>query len=70
MERWAFDVELLYIAQRLSIPIAEVSVNWQEIEGSKIVPFWSWLEMGRDLMLIFLRHTLGAWKINPEPKIV
>ena len=69
VERWAFDVELLYIAQRLKIPIAEVAVNWQEMEGSKLVPFWSWLEMGRDLMLISLRHMTGAWKIAPEPKI-
>lgn len=29
----AFDVELLYIAQRFKIPIAEVAVNWTEIEG-------------------------------------
>lgn len=33
----AFDVELLYIAQRLKIPIAEVAVNWTEIEGREIV---------------------------------
>lgn len=69
VERWAFDVELLYIAQRLKIPIAEVAVNWQEMEGSKLVPFWSWLEMGRDLTLISLRHMTGAWKIIPEPKL-
>lgn len=31
----AFDVELLYIAQRLNIPITEVAVNWQEIDGMK-----------------------------------
>ena len=29
----AFDVELLYIAQTLGIPISEVAVNWQEIDG-------------------------------------
>ena len=29
----AFDVELLYIAQRLKIPVAEVAINWKEIEG-------------------------------------
>ena len=29
----AFDVELLYIAQQLKMPIDEVAVNWQEIEG-------------------------------------
>jgi hypothetical protein len=32
----AFDVELLYIAQRLNIPITEVAVNWQEIDGMKL----------------------------------
>ncbi|KAG0427740.1 hypothetical protein HPB47_025233 [Ixodes persulcatus] len=60
VERWAFDVEMLYIAQRLKFPIREVAVHWTEIEGSKVVPFWSWLEMGRDLFLIWLRYTIGA----------
>lgn len=32
-------MELLYIAQRLKIPIAEVAVNWTEIEGGEIVHF-------------------------------
>ena len=26
-------MELLYIAQQLKMPIVEVAVNWQEIEG-------------------------------------
>ena len=30
----AFDVELLYIARYFNIPIAEVAVNWEEIEGN------------------------------------
>jgi dolichyl-phosphate beta-glucosyltransferase len=63
IERWAFDVEMLYIAEALDLPIAEVAVEWQEIDGSKIVPFWSWLQMGRDLALISLRYKIGAWKI-------
>ncbi|KAL6265428.1 hypothetical protein P5V15_002225 [Pogonomyrmex californicus] len=67
VERWAFDVEMLYIAQTLNIPITEIAVNWTEIEGSKIIPFWSWLQMGRDLFFIWLRYTIGAWKIN-KPK--
>ncbi|KAJ8266683.1 hypothetical protein GJAV_G00133440 [Gymnothorax javanicus] len=64
VERWAFDVELLYIAQCFKIPIAEVAVNWTEIEGSKLVPFWSWLQMGRDLVFIRLRYITGAWKLE------
>lgn len=67
VERWAFDVEMLYIAQTLKIPITEIAVNWTEIEGSKLVPFWSWLQMGRDLGLIWLRYKIGAWKIS-KPK--
>uniref|UniRef100_T1JCG4 Dolichyl-phosphate beta-glucosyltransferase n=1 Tax=Strigamia maritima TaxID=126957 RepID=T1JCG4_STRMM len=52
IERWAFDVELLYIAEELKVQTEEIAVDWTEIEGSKVVPFWSWLEMGRDLLLI------------------
>lgn len=68
VERWAFDVELLYIAQCLKIPVAEVAVNWTEIEGSKLVPFWSWLQMGRDLLFIRLRYITGAWRLESPKK--
>ncbi|KZC04417.1 PREDICTED: dolichyl-phosphate beta-glucosyltransferase [Dufourea novaeangliae] len=64
VERWAFDVEMLYIAQSLNIPITEIPVTWTEIEGSKIVPFWSWLQMGRDLFFIWYKYRIGAWKIK------
>ncbi|KAL0994874.1 hypothetical protein UPYG_G00128590 [Umbra pygmaea] len=68
VERWAFDVELLYIAQCFKIPIAEVAVNWTEIEGSKLVPVWSWLQMGRDLVFIRLRYITGAWTLQSPRK--
>ncbi|XP_006879611.1 PREDICTED: dolichyl-phosphate beta-glucosyltransferase isoform X2 [Elephantulus edwardii] len=68
IERWAFDVELLYIAQFFKIPIAEVAVNWTEIEGSKLVPFWSWLQMGKDLLFIRLRYLTGAWRLEKTRK--
>uniref|UniRef100_A0A8C8GIG4 dolichyl-phosphate beta-glucosyltransferase n=1 Tax=Oncorhynchus tshawytscha TaxID=74940 RepID=A0A8C8GIG4_ONCTS len=68
VERWAFDVELLYIAQCFKIPIAEVAVNWTEIEGSKLVPVWSWLQMGRDLVFIRLRYITGAWRLESPRK--
>ncbi|XP_060941422.1 dolichyl-phosphate beta-glucosyltransferase [Limanda limanda] len=68
VERWAFDVELLYIAQCFKIPTAEVAVIWTEIEGSKLVPFWSWLQMGRDLIFIRMRYFTGAWKLESPRK--
>ncbi|XP_026747509.1 dolichyl-phosphate beta-glucosyltransferase [Trichoplusia ni] len=66
VNRWAFDVELLYIAQKLNIPIAEIPVRWTEIEGSKVTPVLSWIQMGCDLGLIWLKYTIGAWKIKSQ----
>ncbi|CAG2117978.1 unnamed protein product [Medioppia subpectinata] len=59
-QKWAFDVELLLIAERLDTNIGEIAVNWTEIEGSKVVPFWSWLQMGKDVAIISLKYTTGA----------
>lgn len=64
VERWAFDVELLFIAQSHGMPIDEIAVAWQEIDGSKVTPLWSWLQMGRDLFLIWLKYATGAWKVD------
>ncbi|KAF5271186.1 hypothetical protein FQR65_LT05330 [Abscondita terminalis] len=69
VERWAFDAELLYIAKRLNIPVTEIAVNWTEIDGSKIIPVWSWLQMGKDLFIIWLRYQIGAWDIAAKKKI-
>uniref|UniRef100_A0A915Q6A0 Dolichyl-phosphate beta-glucosyltransferase n=1 Tax=Setaria digitata TaxID=48799 RepID=A0A915Q6A0_9BILA len=57
IERWAFDVELLFLAEQFNIPIIEVPVTWHEVDGSKIVPIVSWIQMGRDLILIWFRYT-------------
>ncbi|XP_013421087.1 dolichyl-phosphate beta-glucosyltransferase [Lingula anatina] len=68
VERWAFDVDMLYIANSLNMKISEVAVNWHEVEGSKIIPFWSWLQMAKDLLLIWMRYTMGAWQIDAKVK--
>nr|XP_039273055.1 dolichyl-phosphate beta-glucosyltransferase-like [Styela clava] len=64
VERWAFDAELLYIAESLNIPIAEVAVYWTEIDGSKMVPVLSWIQMGWDLLLIYIWHMTRMWTIE------
>jgi dolichyl-phosphate beta-glucosyltransferase len=63
VERWAFDVELLYLSERLGLRLKEVSVKWTEIEGSKIVPVFSWLQMGRDVLRVFFMYAIGAWAV-------
>ncbi|CAI5453709.1 unnamed protein product [Caenorhabditis angaria] len=67
VERWAFDVELLYLCEKWRVPVGEVCVRWKEIDGSKITPIWSWLQMGRDLVLIWFRYTVGIWS-DEQPK--
>lgn len=37
-EGWAFDVEVLFLAQKFGFSIVEVPVRWREVEGSKIRP--------------------------------
>jgi len=60
----AFDVELLFIAEKLNIPIVEVDVNWQEIPGSKLDPFTASVQMGFDILAIWMRYFFGLWTIN------
>ena len=68
IERWAFDVEIFVIANILGIKAAEVAVNWEEIDGSKIVPIFSWLEMAKDLLMIRTRYMIGAWSVTERLK--
>jgi dolichyl-phosphate beta-glucosyltransferase len=35
---WAFDVEVLFLAQKFGMTIDELPVNWSAVEGSKIRP--------------------------------
>ena len=39
LERFGFDVEVLFIAQRLGYRIAEVPVRWNHVDGSKVGMF-------------------------------
>ena len=59
-------MELLYIAEKLNIPIVEVDVNWEEIPGSKLDPFSASLQMGIDILAIWFRYILGMWTINSK----
>ena len=61
--RWAFDVELVYIAARLGVPMVEVPVAWQEIAGSKLDPATASLQMARDIIVIRIAYLLGWWTL-------
>ncbi|KAF8069502.1 ALG5 [Scenedesmus sp. PABB004] len=66
LQRWCFDVELIYLAQALGVPIKEVQVQWMEMPGSKI-RFTSVLHMAFELLTIKLCYGwLRLWRIAEE----
>ncbi|HUD18611.1 MAG TPA: glycosyltransferase [Acidimicrobiales bacterium] len=64
-ERFAFDVEILTLARRLGLTIAEVPVQWSRVRGSRVRP---WLDPGtmtRDV----IRASRGAKSAPPVPAL-
>jgi len=57
--RWAFDVEVLIVAEKLGFGVAEAPVNWEEMPGSKLSVFRSAPKMLWDVWRIRRRHTGG-----------
>ncbi len=49
-ERFSFDVELLFIARRLGLRIAEVPINWENVPGSKVNLILDSLDMLKDVI--------------------
>ncbi|KAI9254289.1 nucleotide-diphospho-sugar transferase [Sporodiniella umbellata] len=68
VERWIFDIECLMIAQQQNIPIAEVQVTWQEIDGSKVNLMVDSMKMAIDLLLIRLNYVFGFWTVKTIQK--
>ena len=67
VERWAFDLELLFVALKFyDTPVREVAIDWHEVDGSKLSVFWASLQMARDLARIRFNYTFGIWQVPPE----
>jgi len=64
LQRWCFDVELLFLARRCGVPVGEVAVTWKEIPGSKI-RFTSILHMSWELLAILLGYVITrSWSVR------
>ncbi|CAI5734133.1 unnamed protein product [Hyaloperonospora brassicae] len=64
IERWAFDVELLYLAASRNMAIKEVAVRWKEVPGSKLSVISATITMLREIILIRVCYSVGLWKIS------
>lgn len=57
IDGFAYDVELVWLAQRQGLPIAEVGVIWINSPDSRVSPIRSSLSMLRDVVRMRLRHS-------------
>jgi dolichyl-phosphate beta-glucosyltransferase len=68
LQRWSFDLEVIYLAQRARVPVREVGVNWEEKDGSKLKAS-SVVHMGFEVFLLLVCYRItGLWK--PETPCV
>lgn len=65
-ERWSFDIEILFIARKAGLKIAEVSINWNDVPGSKVNLFLDAMGMFRDIFAFKHRHTYVSPEIFEE----
>jgi len=56
LEGWAFDAELIFIAQRLGFEVAEVPVHWVNSPDTRVRMLADGLGMVRDLWRIRMMH--------------
>ncbi|CAB9497267.1 Dolichyl-phosphate beta-glucosyltransferase [Seminavis robusta] len=69
LRRWAFDIELVYVALCMGMAIQEVTVPWHEVDGSKLnTGFLALLMVSigmlRDMMCVRACYVLGIWTIQ------
>ncbi len=58
-----FDLEILYIARKLKLKVAEVPVDWHHKEGTKVNPLKDSWEGFRDLVMVRINAIQGKYKI-------
>jgi glycosyltransferase involved in cell wall biosynthesis len=68
LERWGFDVEILYIARKLGLRIVEVPVSWTESAETRLRATTP-LSMARDLLLIRLWDLGGFYSEASLPVV-
>jgi glycosyltransferase involved in cell wall biosynthesis len=68
LERWGFDVELLYIAKRKGLKIASIPVAYRESPESRLSP-WTPFTMVRDLLHIRWNALVGRYETRGKERV-
>lgn len=67
-EGFGFDVELLFLANKLGYRTAEIPVNWSDVSGSKVNVIADSVRMIRDIVLTRINWLLGKYAVKLEHK--
>ncbi len=59
----SFDIEIMYLASRLGIPIVEIPIPWNEIPASTLQRCISSINLLRDLVIVRFSYAFSLWKI-------
>ena len=62
IERWGFDPELLFLANKLKLRTAEVPVAWAHDHRSKISPLRDGMKMGIEMLTVRWNDLRGLYK--------
>lgn len=60
--RWGFDAEILYIARKQGLKVAEVPVIWGHDERSTIHPLRDGIRMGMEALRVFRYGVMGKYR--------
>ncbi len=69
IERWGFDPELLFLARRLRLRVAEVPVEWAHDERSKINPLVDGVKMFIEMLRIRWYAITGVYRQAQPPPV-
>src|SRR4030043_2424495 len=58
----AFDVELLFLAQKRNLQIAEVPVHWKHVQTTRVSPIRDSIRMALDLLRIRCADLRGRYE--------
>ena len=67
VERWGFDPELLFLARKFRLRVAEVPVAWAHDHRSKISPLRDGIKMGLEMLSVRWNDIQGLYK---KPAII
>ena len=64
IERWGFDPEILYLANRSGMKVAEVPVEWAHSPGTRLHPFRDGIRMFADILKVRENALTGKYAMK------